>query len=864
MAVSEFPAIRQLYLDRFYRAIHLFVIRGGYGLFLTRRAMENSLMDRINFIQMRLIALLTLLCCGLVSGSNAFAQAAVPPVASATIRVDVAHPLHPISPILFGLMTEEINHSYDGGLYAELIQNRNFTYNAQKAWHWSLVKSHGAAATISIDHQNTVNNTGLPSSLKLDVTSIGNGGRAGVANEGYWGIPAKPDTTYTATIYARAAAGFHGPLTLTIESRNGGTVRAKAQITGVGTHWKKFVAKLRTPQDIKPTMNNVFAVSVHSPGTIWLGYVSLFPPTYKNQPNGFRIGIMKKLKALRPSFLRFPGGNYLEGSSIADRFRWKKTIGPVTQRPGHQSCWGYPSTDGMGLLEFLMWCQDLHMHPLLAVYAGYSLNQEHVSTRTALKPYIKSALEEIQYVTGSIHTKWGAIRAKDGHPKPFKLHYVEIGNEDFADRSGSYPMRFSAFYRAIKAKYPKLKLIATVHSDNFDGVKPDLVDDHFYRSAPAMWNDTHHYDKLSPDFPKIFVGEWATVEGRPTPDMNAALGDAAWLTGLERDSNNVIMCSYAPLLVNVHGAQWPTNLIGYNALTCFGSPSYYAQVMFSQNKGDMVLPLTMTDPELAGKDLGGAIGVGTWNTAAEFKDIKVTRNGRVLYRSHFAADGKNGWRIHRGQWQVKNGALEQTRLGTDECAFIGNKTWKDYTLTLKARKISGDEGFLISFCSSQDNNKSWWNIGGWGNTRDGLEKSGTPADSHPAHIKTGQWYDIRIVCRQNHIKCYLDGKLIHDVTVQGDRPLRATASRDDQTGDVILKVVNISNEPVSTTIRLNGAGTVASTGKCIVLTGPRNAQNSVQQPHNIVPETQTINNAAARFVHLFPARSVNVLRLHVK
>ncbi len=823
-------------------------------------------MDRKNSTQTRLVALLimlTLLCCGLAGQSKVFAQAAAPSVAAATIRVDAAHPLHRISPVLFGLMTEEINHSYDGGLYAELIQNRAFKDNANQAVHWSLVTHGTAAATMALDNHHTPNHTGLTSSLKLDVASVGTGGSAGVTNDGYWGIPAKPDTTYEATIYARAATGFSGPLTLAIESKNGSEVLASAQINGITTNWKKFTAKLHTAADIKPTLNNVFAVSVHSAGTIWLGYVSLFPPTYKNQANGFRIDIMKKLKAMRPSFLRFPGGNYLEGSSIADRFNWKKTIGPVTQRPGHWSCWGYPSSDGMGLLEFLMWCQDLHMQPLLAVYAGFSLNHEHVSTRAAMRPYVKSALEEIQYVTGSIHTKWGAIRAKDGHPKPFKLHYVEIGNEDFFDNSGSYAMRFATMARAIRAKYPNLKLIATVHQAAFDGVRPDLVDDHFYRSASAMWNDTHHYDDLPTGFPKIFVGEWASTEGRPTPTLNAALGDAAWLTGLERDSNNVIMCSYAPLLVNVSQPNWGTNLIGYNALHCYGSPSYYAQVMFAQNKGNVVLPLRMTDAPLTLKSMGGAIGVGTWNTAAEFKDIKVSRHGKVIYESDFAANGKNGWRIHGGQWQVKNGALVQSLLGTDECAFIGNKTWRNYTLTLKARKIRGKEGFLISFCSQQDNRMSWWNIGGWGNTRDGLQKAGVPADFHPSHIQTGRWYNIRIVCHANRIQCFLDGRLIHNVLMHREHPLHATASRDDKTGDVILKVVNISDRPVSATIRIKGVGALASTGTCIVLTGPRDAQNSIDNPDNVVPKNQTMSNVASHFVHLFPARSVNVLRLHV-
>ena len=813
-----------------------------------------------NIIRNQLAILLTIIFCGLIWTGRIYAQSARR-VARASMQINAAHPLHPISPILFGLMTEEISHSYDGGLYAELIQNRAFKDNATSPWHWTLVTGGNAAATMSLDHHHTVNHTGLTSSLKLHVTAIGQGGRAGVANDGFWGIPAKPNTTYTATIYARASAGFHGPLTLSIESRDGSTVLVSAQIKGLTVGWKKFSTTLHTPGNIQPTLNNVFVVSAHSTGTVWLGYVSLFPPTYKNQPNGFRIDLMKKLKALHPSFLRFPGGNYLEGSSIADRFNWKKTIGPVTQRPGHWSCWGYPSSDGMGLLEFLMWCQDLHMQPVLAVYAGFSLDGEHISTRRALQPYIKSALEEIQYVTGSVHTKWGAVRAKDGHPKPFKLHYVEIGNEDFFDHSGSYAMRFSSFYRAIKAKYPNLKLIATVHAASFDGVKPDLVDDHFYRSAPAMWNDTHHYDHLRPGFPKIFVGEWATVEGRPPCDMNAALGDAAWLTGLEQDSNNVLMCSYAPLFVNVNAPNWGTNLIGYNALHSYGSPSYYAQVMFSQNKGSVVLPMKVNNSSLPLQSMGGAIGVGTWNTSAEFKDIKVTRHGKILYQSNFAADGKKGWRFASGDWHIKHGALEQTDQAVNERAFIGNNNWKNYTLTLKARKISGAEGFLISFCSHNQNVKSWWNIGGWGNTREGLEMPDVAGNFHPSHIQTGRWYDIKIRVNPGRIRCYLDGRLIHDIRLQ-QKPLRATASRDNRTGDIILKVVNISNWPVSTAISIRGAGKLASTGESIVLTGPRNAQNSIQHPHNVVPVTHTIHDAGSHFTQVFPPRSVNVLRLH--
>jgi alpha-N-arabinofuranosidase len=244
----------------------------------------------------------------------------------------------------------------------------------------------------------------------------------------------------------------------------------------------------------------------------------------------------------------------------------------------------------MGLLEFLEWCEDLHIQPVLAVYAGYSLKQEHVNPGPDLQPYVDEALEEIEYVTGDAKTKWGARRAADGHPDPFPLTYVEIGNEDAFDHSKSYDGRFTQIHDAIKAKYPKLQLIATT---KVTSRTPDLYDDHYYRSAADFEGDTHHYDNKDRHGPKIFVGEWATTEGQPTPNLNAALGDAAWMTGLERNSDLVVMASYAPLLVNVNmnpkAWQWGTNLIGYDALTSYGSPSYYAQQMFYGNVGDKVL-----------------------------------------------------------------------------------------------------------------------------------------------------------------------------------------------------------------------------------------------------------------------------------
>ena len=535
-----------------------------------------------------------------------------------TVHADQPGPR--ISPMLYGLMTEEINHSYDGGLYAELIQNRIFrdapipaaphrgatislttqpVPPPEQPYHWSLVTDGAAAGSMIVDTDNPVNTTALTHSLRLDVKST-TGGRVGVANDGYWGIPVKPDTTYRASFYARASQGLAGPLTVSIESNNGQTVAASAQVPSVTTEWKRYELTLKTGNVAASTANR-FVISTSSPGSIWFNLISLFPPTYHDRPNGNRVDLMELLSAMHPAFLRFPGGNYLEGDYFNERFNWKETIGPLEQRPGHNSPWRYRSTDGLGLLEFLEWCQDLKMQPVLAVFAGYTLRGQHIAGGPELQPYVDEALEEIEYVTGDAGTRWGQERAKDGHPAPFDLTYVEIGNEDnFDARSGhdTYDSRFTQFYDAIKAKYPKLQLIATakVHTRT-----PDVLDDHYYRPGSVMARDAHHYDHTNRNGPKIFVGEWASREVPPnrtlTPSLHSALGDAAWMTGLERNSDIVVISCYAPLLTNVNrGAwQWLTDLIGYDAGRSFGSPSYYVQAMFAQNRGDVVLPVTLTD-----------------------------------------------------------------------------------------------------------------------------------------------------------------------------------------------------------------------------------------------------------------------------
>ncbi|WP_334267875.1 alpha-L-arabinofuranosidase C-terminal domain-containing protein [Edaphobacter sp. HDX4] len=515
------------------------------------------------------------------------------PDRAASISIQLDSPSHKVSPMLYGLMTEEINYSYDGGLYAEMVRNRTFSgrSHSQPA-HWFLVERGNSSGRMALDDA-TGPSDALRNSLLIEATKADADNPVGVYNEGYWGMALRPNTTYRASFYAKTDKDDMGGVSLALVSNDSGKVVASTKSESLSSAWKRYEVTLKTGQ-LEANANNHLVLTVSHPGQVWLSLVSLFPPTYKNRENGNRPDLMEKMAAMKPNFLRLPGGNYLEGDEIQDRFDWKTTIGPLVDRPTHPSPWRYQSTDGMGLLEFLEWTEDLNMEPVLAVYAGYSLKGAHINAGPFLQPFVQDALDEIEFVSGGTDTLWGAKRAQLGHPKPFPLHYVEIGNEDWFDRSGSYEARFDQFNKAIKAKYPQLQTIATMPLKN---TKPDMQDDHYYLRAVESYKMASKYDSVDRNGPKIFVGEWATREGSPTPNLNSALGDAALMTGFERNSDLILMASYAPLFVNVEpgGMQWESDLIGYDAMLSYGSPSYYAQVLFAKYLGDTVPKSTATE-----------------------------------------------------------------------------------------------------------------------------------------------------------------------------------------------------------------------------------------------------------------------------
>ena len=537
-----------------------------------------------------------------------------------TLRLDKAET--EVSPMLYGLMTEEINYSYEGGLYTQLVPNPSFTdmFNPRGGRRGGRPNPNAPRVTVRPDRwqlTDTVKvrvrqnrqggiNDAITTSLVADFEQAG----LGIVSEGYWGFPIRKSTTFKGTLYVKQPKAPNNEnvapvslksLTIALKSADGNTTYAETKVSGFTDEWRKFDYQLTTSATQAVTKDARLFIIADEKGSIELTRVTLYAPSFKDRKNGLRIDLMEMMAEMRPKFLRFPGGNYLEGNNFANRFDWKQTIGHPDERPGHQSPWGYRSSDGLGLLEFLQWAEDIGGEPVVGVFAGYVLNGDHLDGEF-VKPFIQDALDEIEYIMGDATTKWGAVRARDGHPEPFPLHYVEIGNEDFFDRSGSYPNRFKMFYEAIKARYPQLQIISTV---GYNALKSraipnpvvDVIDEHYYRNAHDMYRNAFQYDRYDRTGPKIFCGEWATREGSPTTNMNAALGDAAWMSCMERNSDICVMSCYAPLFVNVEpGAmQWPSDLIGYDVLNSYGSPSYWAQVMFSKYLGNRIVPVEAID-----------------------------------------------------------------------------------------------------------------------------------------------------------------------------------------------------------------------------------------------------------------------------
>ncbi len=419
---------------------------------------------------------------------------------TSTITIQANQPAATISSNLFGIFFEEINMAGDGGIYAELVRNRSFE-DASTPTQWTLVTNGAATGSWSIDTSMPLSSSNTQS-LKLTMT--GGSGSIGAANNGYYGLPLVNGKTYNLGFYARAAAGFSGNITVSLESSNGAAIYAQNTVGGLATNWQHFILAL-IPNATDSAAR--LALRISQNGSIYLDFVSLFPAqTFNNRTNGLRPDLANMLVNLKPSFMRFPGGSWVDGVNLADAYHWELTVGDPANRTPRNNVWGYMVDNGLGYHEYLQMCEDIGASPLLCINCGIAGSQI-VSTNN-LGPWVQEALDAIQYANGDTNSTWGAQRAANGHPAPFNLQYIEIGNEN---SGAAYNANYAPFYNAIHSNYPGVSIIADSFGTIPTSAPVEMLDEHYYNSASWFAQNSTKYDSYSRSGPKIFVGEYAVA-----------------------------------------------------------------------------------------------------------------------------------------------------------------------------------------------------------------------------------------------------------------------------------------------------------------------------------------------------------------
>jgi alpha-L-arabinofuranosidase len=827
--------------------------------------------------------------CALVSGAE-----------SAVIEIKGAKTGPEINPRMYGIFLEEINHAVDGGLYGELVRNRAFEdsrspegytfqngkwrnpsgfdsgftrygYTTNGVPFWSLVQSGAAKGTMAVETSGGI----TPESaycVRIDAEPAADG-RVGIANEGFFGIGVRQGEKYHLSLHARGGEEFKGPLVVRLEDASGAVISDEVKIDGVGEAWKKFEGVLTgSKTDSKARL----IVEVKGKGTVWLDFVSLFPAkTWKDRANGLRPDIAEMIAGLHPGFVRFPGGCVVEAGSVETAYNWKLTVGPVEQRQERWGPWNYRRTQGMGLFEYLQFCEDLGASPLYVGFAG----QTCIFRRPQLVPMDEmgwvrdNILDVLEYADGKADSKWGGLRAQAGHAAPFDLKLLEIGNEN---QGRQFEERYNFIHETVKTNFPDVKCLADLSWTSRDSMKDaqfDIEDAHYYNSPRWFATRFNEYDGRDRKMPPLYLGEVAVTSGDAgnlRGNLRAALSEGVFLMGCERNGDVVRMVSYAPLLANVDGRTELTGapppwhaMIYFDGTRVFGTTSYYLWKLFGANRPAHTVQTDVSFPDAKPMLVSGQIGVGTWADTAEFKDVKVEKDGQTLFQSDFSTNA-SGWQTDGGQWSVENGVYRQGRRGQG-FSYVGDENWSDYTMTLKARNTGGAEGFLIVF-GRKNGERYWWNIGGWGNTQHGIEFNQTPVGSPVrASIERQRWYDIKIQLAGSRIRCYMDGELVHDAVVPRPEKFFASAGQDAGSGDLIIKAINLGGDAVPAQLKLGDINRVADKAQMTVLKSAELADNnSLQNPTRVLPVETQVNIAGKDFSHEFPPYSLTVLRVKTR
>ncbi|MBP1755937.1 MAG: Alpha-L-arabinofuranosidase [Firmicutes bacterium] len=817
------------------------------------------------------------------------------------INIKTANKKIPVAKNLYGIFLEDINRAVDGGLYPELIRNRTFEdsippidcttdetgYAVITASGWRDEFNHGEGLSRWV-RQNEVAYTPIPAwysvhaGMELDLTDTLNIHRQAaldvnfskngkIVNTGFCGIPQNLGASYSFYMFAKADV----PVEVIVEMKDGETIYSGTKLRINTNQYIRYDAVLTAKGE---SQNAKLEISCPDGGRIKIGFISLMPSdTYLG--HGLRKDIVEKLKDLNPRFFRFPGGCIVEGISPSTAMRFRNIVGPAWERPGHLLMWHYRTYNGLGFHEYLQLCEDLAMEPLYVFNCGMTCQARNsvLMEGAELEDMIQDTLDAIEYAVGAADTKWGSLRAAMGHPEPFGMNYVEIGNEN----SGSdYEERYLKCYNAIIKKYPRMKFVANTHVEKM-GLPADLVDEHYYNTAEYFAENTHLFDDYDRNGPEIFLGEVSVVRGF-VGQLYGALGEAAFFTGVEKNQDIVTMTSYAPLLENVNYQAWYPNLLRFNHTKCYGIPSYYVWKLFGNHRGEYIVETgeetgRIHRPVKGMASLLGAAGIeyrfAHWNGAKA--EVSHELMGRVKESSRICtvkkpdeeqrAESTRYYNVNPEEIFVIFGE-EEVVSGTFEIEIKAERD-REIILGIFSSRIPKEV-----YISDETHPPKEWNPDKvrpflW-RLKDG--RSSLWEKEFPEHLrldkekavklKEGEFNHFRYTTDGKKLSLFVNGELVHDIEVPSFQALNSVVSDSDT--EVIIKLVNMADQVDEVSLELDCE--VCEEYKAYILTGDKTAENSFKNPDRVCDEECILKGADRTFNYVAPPFSVNVLRLTKK
>lgn len=768
---------------------------------------------------------------------------------------------------LFGIFFEDINHAADGGMYGELVRNRSFEFNAVdcEGYHemtaWKVVERGDSVVQAHVETRHSLNAEN-PHYLVLEVITEGAGG--GISNEGYGqGIPVEDKKEYFFSCWYRLFGKSAGEVEVRLEDKDGGCCYGKAVFLPETGGWKHFACKIEgCGTDYGARLTIVTRVPVR----IGLDMVSLFPVhTFLGRRNGMRADIAELIRDMKPRFMRFPGGclTHIGSLDMEDRvsmYRWKKTLGPVEERPPRRNSWNYNQTLGLGFYEYFQFCEDIGAEPLPVIAAGYDPHHLRMAPLSEMQEWVDEALDLIEFANGSPESKWGAVRADMGHPESFHMKYLAVGNEEVGD---DFFVRYEIILKAVKERYPEIQVMNSAGTGAGGSVfdkgweqarrtQTAYVDEHFYQCPEWFLANTDRYENYAAA-PKAFIGEY----GSKGDAWKNALMEAAFMTGLEKAEGVGLAC-YAPLLCHVDYKNWHPNLICYDNHRVFGTASYYVQKLFMNYQGDVLLGAEDDSvvSDVTGIDFSGKIQFVTERAHVDIKNFCYTDNetGKTERVADFSisAEEKNHFCL--------SASGSSYQITFQFCRRNGGL----------ARNLEGVNSFELEFAGKDEENKFTWMFDGWQR----LTLVNGFVDGHCADLglyefesEKDRTHEAKLVVEGGRIRTYIDGKPYCDHHCKKPVPGRIYYSAvKEADGTVNVKAVNPENGERRIRITLQaGERAFSEQVRLVLMSGfSLDDRNSLENPKLVSPTELLCEWDGEAFEYRLPAYSFAVMQFRAK